>query len=80
MKVMNLGRIYFAKLFCEEISLFLVIAFDIDFVAWTEYCFEEFYGIFRSYDLAFSVCRTIFQSCSGVFASGVPVFRAWFDF
>ena len=35
MKVMNLGRIYFAKLFCEEISLFLVIAFDIDFVAWT---------------------------------------------
>ena len=54
MKIMHFGRIHLAELFREEIRLFLVIAFDIDFIARAKDRFKDFDGIGCINDL--SIC------------------------
>ncbi len=80
MEIMYFFRIYFAKFFCKEISLFLVIPFNIDFVTWAKDCFQKFGSISSIYDFTVCIDSTCFDSFSSVIASGMPVLIAWFNF
>ena len=79
-EVMNLGRIHFAQFLSQEVCLFLVVPFDVDFVAGAKDCFQQLYCIGRIYDFAMGIGSGSSDSCSGVVSSGMPVFIAWFDF
>ena len=80
MEIMHFGRIHFAEFFGEEISLFLVVAFDIDFIARAEHRFEDFDGIGCVNDFAICIRSGSSDAGCGVVSSGVPVLIAWFDF
>ena len=80
MKIMHFGRIHLAELFREEIRLFLVIAFDIDFIARAKDRFKDFDGIGCVNDLSLCIRSGSCNACCGIVSSGVPVLIAWFDF
>lgn len=73
MEVMNLGGIHFTQFLSQEVCLFLVVPFDVDFVSGAKDCFQQLYCIGRIYDFAMGIGSGGSDSCSGVVSSGMPV-------